>query len=70
MTYDNWRNRTTWKIGIVTVILCTDLWLRWRSGIQHDYRDFYVTDLLDGADPWSTDNNFGPLHTITGFLLL
>ena len=80
ITYENWtssRNRTTWEIGILTaaVILWSllMLWLCWRSGIQHDYRDFYVTQwqlLLDGADPWSTDNNFGPLHTIIGFLLL
>ena len=51
------------------------LWLYWRSGIlprsNHDYAA-YVGQwqlLLTGADPWSTDNSYGPLHTAIGFLL-
>ena len=48
------------------------LWLCWQQGVQHDYRA-YLSQwqlLLDGADPWSTNNNtYGPLHTLVGFLL-
>ena len=47
------------------------LWLCWRTGIQHDYRS-YIGQwrlLMDGADPWSTDNTYGPIHTLIGYLL-
>ena len=47
------------------------LWLCWQQGIQHDYGSYLRQWrlLLDGADPWSTDNAYGPLHTLIGFLL-
>jgi hypothetical protein len=47
------------------------LWLCWRFGLLHDYKE-YVKQwqaLLDGADPWSEKNAYGPLHTVIGFLL-
>ena len=47
------------------------LWLCAQQGVQHDYRSYLGQWrlLLDGANPWSTDNNYGPLHTVVGFLL-
>ena len=47
------------------------LWLCLQQGIQHDYRP-YVRQwrlVLDGADPWATDNSYGPLHAVLAFLL-
>ncbi len=48
------------------------LWLCWKGGtLDLDY-DNYVRQwqlLLDGSDPWSTDNAYGPLHTALGLLL-
>ena len=74
-------NRMSWQTGVVTaqtgvvtaLILWSlvMLWLCWWCDIQHDYRA-YVGQwqlLLAGADPWSTDNTYGPLHTVIGFLL-
>jgi hypothetical protein len=71
--------RATSQTGVVTAALIfwslLMLWLCWRSGIRprsnHDYAA-YVGEwqlLLTGADPWSTDNSYGPLHTAIGFLL-
>ncbi len=49
------------------------LWLCWRYGIQHDYRDRYLSQwqlLLDGADPWKFRYiAYGPFHVVIGFLL-
>jgi hypothetical protein len=47
------------------------LWLCWQQGPQHDYRAYLGQWrlLLEGADPWSTDNTYGPLHTVLGWLL-
>jgi hypothetical protein len=68
-------NWMMWKAGVVTAALILwslmMLWLCWWGGIQHDYRA-YVRQwqlLLDGADPWSTNNYYGPLYTLIGFLL-
>lgn len=68
-------NRTTWQTGVVTAALTLwsllMLWLGWSYGVLHDERG-YIGQwqlLLDGADPWSTNNAYGPLHTVIGFLL-
>jgi hypothetical protein len=48
------------------------LWLCWLEGVsRHDYRAYLRQWrlLLDGSDPWSTDNAYGPVHTLIGFLL-
>jgi hypothetical protein len=47
------------------------LWLCWQQGVQHDYRSYLGQWrlFLDGANPWSTNNNYGPLHTVVGLLL-
>ncbi len=47
------------------------LWLCWNKGIKHDYVH-YIRQwqlVLDGADPWSTSNAYGPIHTVLAFLL-
>jgi hypothetical protein len=47
------------------------LWLVVSSAVQHDYY-LYVDQwrlVLDGADPWSTDNSYGPLHNLLAYLL-
>jgi glycosyl transferase family 87 len=68
-------NRTRGQTGVVTAALIVwslvMLWLCWRYGIQHDYKH-YVSQwqlLLGGANPWWTDNTYGPLHAVIGFLL-
>ena len=47
------------------------LYLAWQQGIQHDYgaylKQWHL--LLDGADPWSDSNSYGPLHTLIGYFL-
>jgi hypothetical protein len=70
------RDRVIWRAGVVpaSLILWSGvmLWLCWKGGgLQLDY-DNYVVQwqlLLDGSDPWSTDNAYGPLHTALGVLL-
>lgn len=47
------------------------VWVCLKGGIQHDYKA-YITQwqlLLNGDPPWSTNNAYGPLHTILGYLL-
>lgn len=47
------------------------IWLCLKTGSQHDYKA-YITQwqlLLNGEQPWSTNNSYGPLHTILGYLL-
>ena len=67
-------NRMSWQTGVVTALILWSLvmlWICWWCDIQHDYRA-YVGQwqlLLAGGDPWSTDNAYGPLHTVVGFLL-
>jgi hypothetical protein len=42
-----------------------------RGGAQHDYVA-YLSQwklVLNDADPWSTDNTYGPLHVVLGYLL-
>jgi hypothetical protein len=79
MTYRNraWSsNPASWQIGVMTAatILWSllMLWLCWRYGtIDNDYQS-YIRQwqlFLDGDDPWSTNNRYGPLHTVIGFLL-
>jgi hypothetical protein len=48
------------------------LWLCWRYGtIDHDYQAYLGQWqlVLDGENPWSTDNRYGPLHNALAFLL-
>jgi uncharacterized membrane protein len=64
-----------WKTGLVVAALILGSFLLFmycrEAGIQHDYTR-YVAQwqlVLDGAPPWSTDNAYGPLHTLLAFLL-
>jgi len=69
-------NPAAWQILIVaaaTVLWSLwMLWLCWSYGtIDHDYQA-YIRQwqlVLDGDNPWSTDNRYGPLHNVFAFLL-
>lgn len=41
------------------------------GGVRHDYGDYLRqwTLVLDGADPWSTNNAYGPLHNLFAWLV-
>lgn len=47
------------------------LWLCWATGVHHDYANYLEqwNLLIAGADPWSTDNAYGPIHTLLGYAL-
>jgi hypothetical protein len=47
------------------------IWIAVTSGAQHDYIAYLSESelVLSGADPWSTDNAYGPLHNILAYLL-
>ena len=48
------------------------IWLALASGTQHDYIA-YLSQwrlVLSGADPWSTDNAYGPLHNLLAYALV
>ncbi len=47
------------------------MWLAIWGGVQHDY-SAYLNQwqlVLDGRDPWSTNNAYGPLHNVLAYLL-
>jgi hypothetical protein len=75
--YGAWsRNAASWQIGVVTFGTALwsflMLWLCWRYGtIDHDYQAYLGQWqlVLGGDDPWSTDNRYGPLHTLIAFLV-
>src|SRR5262245_15656037 len=55
----------------MTIWSLSMLWLAVSTGVQHDYPS-YVSQwqlVLSGADPYSTDNAYGPLHNLLAFLL-
>jgi hypothetical protein len=69
-------NPGSWQVGVVTfaTILWSVLmlWLCWSYGtIDHDYQAYIAQWQLvvDGDNPWSTDNRYGPLHNVFAFLL-
>lgn len=47
------------------------LWLSQTSGARHDYRHYLRQWklVLNGKNPWSTDNAYGPLHNVLAYLL-
>jgi hypothetical protein len=54
---------TTWALGM--------LWFSKTAGVRHDYR-YYLRQwqlVLNGKNPWSTDNAYGPLHNVLAYLL-
>lgn len=54
---------TAWALGM--------LWFSQASGVRHDYR-YYLRQwqlVLNGKNPWSTDNAYGPLHNVLAYLL-
>jgi hypothetical protein len=56
----------------VAIWAFTLLWIAIASGQQHDYVS-YVAQwklALSGANPWSTDNAYGPLHNVLAFFLV
>jgi len=47
------------------------VWICLETGVQHDYHA-YIKQwqlLLEGSPPWSTDNAYGPIHTVIGYLM-
>jgi hypothetical protein len=68
-------DRATWQIrATVSALIVWSmlmLWLCWSYGIRHDYYSYLGQWrlVLDGADPYSTDNTYGPLHIVIGLLL-
>ena len=47
------------------------LWFSVVSGTRHDYNAYLAQWklVLSGADPWSTDNAYGPLHNLLAYIL-
>ena len=66
-----WRKADSSAAVVLILWSLLMLWLSWQQGVRHDYGGYLGQWrlLLDGADPWSTTNTYGPLHTILGFLL-
>jgi hypothetical protein len=62
-----------WALIVSALILWSllMLWLCWRGGMQHDYRDYVLQwrFLLSGGNPWWTNISYGPLQLVIGFLL-
>jgi Glycosyltransferase family 87 len=58
-------------LSVVAAWSVSMIWLSANSGIQHDYRSYLQqwALVMDGADPWSTTNAYGPLHNLLAFLL-
>jgi hypothetical protein len=61
------------KVALVAIAIWSILmiWFSIRSGPQHDYKSYLAEWklILAGADPWSTDNAYGPLHNLLAYLL-
>jgi hypothetical protein len=47
------------------------IWVAATTGAQHDYNSYLAqwNLVLSGADPWATDNAYGPLHNVLAYLL-
>lgn len=57
--------------SIVAIWSCAMIWLAIKSGFQHDYVAYLQQWrlVLSQADPWATDNAYGPLHNLLAYLL-
>jgi uncharacterized membrane protein len=60
------RNVTLVLVSSILALIVTLL-----AGVRHDYIDYLLQWqlVLDGADPWSTNSAYGPLHNVFAWLV-
>jgi hypothetical protein len=58
-------------LPIVLVLSALAVMITIYGGVRHDYGDYLKqwALVLDGADPWSTNNAYGPLHNAFAWLV-
>jgi len=56
---------------LVAIWSLSMIWIAVTGGAQHDYTAYlsHWNLVLSGADPWSSDNAYGPLHNTLAYLL-
>lgn len=60
--------RATLVVAVTSAVLLVVTLL---AGVRHDYIDYLLQWqlVLDGADPWSTNSAYGPLHNVFAWLV-